>query len=115
MSEHQLAAAVRERLALMGCWVEGVNAQARGRFRSKPILGKGAPDIMVLDRGVAIAFETKKSHTPTCICSSCEDQRHWAKRWREAGGVYEVVRSVEAACYIVSVVRDGMYADRRTA
>jgi hypothetical protein len=107
VSELALSAAVRATLLAAGCWVAHVGADRRRKNQGRQPLGKGAPDILALDRGIPIALETKATHRPTCTCGSCEDQREWARLWRLAGGAYAIVRTVEDALGAVQALRNG--------
>jgi hypothetical protein len=55
-------------------------------------LGRGGPDILVLDNGIAIAIEVK---TKTGTMSDA--QLAWREDWLHAGGKYAMVRSVSDA------------------
>ena len=60
---------------------------------------KGTADIIGVVRGRAVALEVK-----TSVGKQSKDQKAWQRAWEARGGVYAVVRTVEQAFAIVSVL-----------
>jgi len=97
-SETDLMVSIIRVLESWGCWVRRVNTGAgkkKGFFFTFG-LGKGGPDILVLDHGVAIAIEVK---TKAGLVSDA--QLAWREDWLHAGGKYHVIRSVAEALKVI--------------
>lgn len=70
----------------------GIYSEARGRFLANrsPYRLKGVADILGIYRGFPLAIEVKSARGKLS-----EHQAYFLDRWREAGGIAIVARSVE--------------------
>lgn len=92
-TEQQLQRQILDGLTADGwfAWRNNTGAFAlrhKGKTRFVRFGVKGAPDILAIRRGVALAVEVKKPGNLTT-----DDQQAWGFKWEDHGGIYVVANS----------------------